>query len=58
MDLEPEPLYEVECILKWGKVRIGRKNSREFLVTWHRYPLDEAQWTREANFTYPTLLPQ
>ena len=56
MDLQPEPLYEVEHILKWRKVRVGRRSSREFLVTWRGHPLDEAQWILEANFTYPTLL--
>ena len=33
VDLEPEPLYEVERILKWRKVRVGRRSTREFLVT-------------------------
>ena len=51
MDLQPEPLYEVEHILKWRKVRVGRRSSREFLVTWRGHPLDEAQWILEANFT-------
>ena len=58
VDLEPEPLYEVERILKWRKVRVGRRSTREFLVTWRGYPLDEAQWIPEANFTYPALLRQ
>ena len=56
VDLEPEPLYEVERILKWRKVRIGRRSAREFLVTWRGYPLYEAQWIPEANFTYLALL--
>ena len=60
VDLEPEPLYKVEriLILKWRKVRVGRRSTREFLVTWRGYPLDEAQWIPEANFTYPVLLRQ
>ena len=58
VDLELEPLYEVERILKWRKVRVGRRSTREFLVTWHGYPLDEAQWIPEANFTYLELLQQ
>ena len=56
VDLELEPLYEVERILKWRKVRVGKRSTREFLVTWRGYPLDEVQWIPEANFTYPTLL--
>ena len=44
VDLEPEPLYKVGRILKWRKVRVGRRSTREFWVTWRGYPLDEAQW--------------
>ena len=58
VDLELEPLYEVERILKWRKVRVGRRSTREFLVIWRGYPLDEAQWIPKANFTYPELLRQ
>ena len=28
VDLEPEPLYEVEHILKWRKMRVGRISTR------------------------------
>ena len=58
VDVEPESVYEVECISKWRKVKVGRKNTREFLVTWHGYPLEEAQWIPEANFRYPAQLRQ
>ena len=58
VDLEPEPRYEVERLLQWRKVKKGRKTTREFLVTWTGYPLDEAQWIPETNFTYPALLKQ
>ena len=56
--VESEPVYEVERILQWLKVKKGRKTTREFLVTWTGYPLDEAQWIPETNFTYPALLKQ
>ena len=57
-DIEPEtqPVYEVEKILRWRKVQLGRKKTREFLVTWHGYPLEEAMWIPEENFTYPRLI--
>ena len=58
VDLESEPLYEVKRILKWRKVKVGRQSTWELLVTWRGYPLDEAQWISEANFTYPTLFRQ
>ena len=44
VDMEPEPVYEVDKILKSHKVKVGRRTTREFLVTWCGYPLDEAQW--------------
>ena len=57
-DIEPvkEPVYEVEKILRWRKVQKGRKTIREFLVTWTGYPLEEAMWIPEENFTYPRLI--
>ena len=58
VDLELEPRYEVERILKQEKVKTGRKSSLEFLVAWRGQALDEAQWIPDANFTYPTLLKQ
>ena len=34
VDLEPEPVYTVERIVKWRRVMIGRRKTREFLVLW------------------------
>ena len=63
VDLQPEdielpakPTYEVERILRWRRVQIGRRKIREFLVTWHGYPLEEAMWIPESNFHYPEQL--
>ena len=36
----------------------GRKRYREFLVNWTGYPLEEAMWILEKNFTYPKLIKQ
>ena len=58
VELEPEPVYTVERILKWRRVKVGRRLTREFLVIWQGYPLDEAQWIPEANFKYPAQLRQ
>ena len=57
-DIEPmrEPVYEVEKLLRWRKVQKGRKTIREYLVTWTGYPLEEAMWIPEENFTYPRLI--
>ena len=55
MDIEPAAklTYEVERILRWRKVQIGRKKTMEFLVTWHGYPLEEPTWALERNFPLP-----
>ena len=57
-EIEPEtrPTYEVERILRWRRVQVGRKRMREFLVTWHGYPLEEAMWIPETNFHFPEQL--
>ena len=52
----PKPTYEVERILRWRRVQVGRKKMREFLVTWHGYPLEEAMWIPESNFHFPAQL--
>ena len=57
-ELEPAEIHEVENILKWRKVKVGRKASREFLVTWTGFPLDEAQWIPESDFPFPDELRQ
>ena len=43
----------MERILKWWKVQGGHRGEKEALVTWTRYPLEEAQWINEENFTDP-----
>ena len=59
-NVEPatEPVYKVEKLLRWRWVTKGRKRYREFLVTWTSYPLEEAMWIPEKNFTYPKLIKQ
>ena len=43
----------MERILKWRKVPGGRRGEKEVLVTWTGYPLEEAQWINERNFSDP-----
>ena len=40
-------------MLKWRKTQGGRRGEKEVLVTWTGYPLKEAQWIPEKNFTDP-----
>ena len=56
VEVEDTPHYEVERILRWRKVRQGRRTTREFLVTWTGYPLDKAEWIPERNFPDPAGL--
>ena len=44
-------IYEVENILRWRKRKKGNKLIHEFLVVWTGYPLEEAMWEPETNFS-------
>ena len=55
-EVEGTPYYTVERILRWRKIRRGRRSEREFLVIWKGYPVDEAEWISERNFADPTGL--
>ena len=42
-DLEvEEPYYEIEKILRWKKVKRGRRILKEYLVLWKNYPITKA----------------
>ena len=56
VELTTAPLYEVDRLLKWRKIRVGRRVTREFLVTWKDISLDEAEWVAEADFEDKTEL--
>ena len=46
----------MERILRWRKIRRGRRHEREYLVIWKGYPVDEAEWISERNFADPAGL--
>ena len=50
VELTTEPMYEVDRILKWHKVKVSRRHTREFLITWKDVALDEAKWVVEVDF--------
>ena len=56
VDTPEEPFYEVDKIVKWRKIKRGRRTIREFLVTWTGYPLEDAQWIPESNWRDPRKL--
>jgi hypothetical protein len=43
--------YEIERLLRWRRVTIGRRRTREFLVLWRGWPLEDASWVPEQNVT-------
>ena len=58
-DLEvEEPYYEIEKILRWRKVKRGRKILKEYLVLWKGYPVTEASWIQAEQFSNPDQLQQ
>ena len=51
-ELEPQVddrEYEIEKLLRWRPVRVGNQRSREFLVLYKGYGLDDASWVREQD---------
>ena len=53
-----EPYYEIEKILRWRKVKRGRKILKEYLVLWKGYPNTEASWIQAKQFSHPNQLQQ
>ena len=51
-----EPYWEVEKILRWRKVKRGRKIVKEYLVLWKGFPASEASWVSIEQFIRPELL--
>ena len=56
IEVEEEPHYLVERILRWRRVKRGRRSIWEFLVTWTGYPMDEAEWIPGSYFSDPAGL--
>ena len=51
-----EPYYEIERILRWRKGKRGRKIIKEYLALWKGYPVTEASWVPQENFSHPEQL--
>ena len=56
VDNPEEPFYEGDKIVKWKKIKRGRRTIREFLVIWTGYPLEKVQWIPESNWRDPKKL--
>ena len=51
-----EPYYEVEEILRWRKVKIKNRITKQYLVLWRGYPVEDAMWIEANQFSYPEQL--
>ena len=56
VDTPEEPFHEVDKIVKWRKIKRGRRTIGEFLATWMGCPLEDAQWIPESNWRDPRKL--
>ena len=43
-DVNDDRELEVEKLLRWRRVSIGKKRTREFLVLWRGWPLEDSTW--------------
>ena len=50
---QPKPTYEVERILRWRRVQIGRKRTREFFGDLARLPARGGNVGTRAEFSLP-----
>ena len=51
-----EPYYDIERILRWRKVKRGRKFLKEYLILWKGFPVEEASWVQADQFSHPDQL--
>ena len=51
-----EPYYEIERILRWGKIKRNKKIIQEYLVLWKGFPVEEASWVQVNQFSQPGQL--
>ena len=49
LNIDGEPRFEVEKILRWRR-KAGGNHTKEYLVLWAGYPLEEATWEPEEHF--------
>ena len=58
LDLDQPAEYEVEKIIRMRRVlkRNGKFSHNEYLTMWTGYPIEEATWEPESNFTDAAVL--
>ena len=53
---EGEELWETEKLLRWRWRKLGNRKMKEFLVLWKGFPLHEASWVLQRDFTHQDIL--
>ena len=53
-----EPYYDIENILRWRKIKRGRRILKEHIVLWKGYRITEASWIQAEQFSHPDQLQQ
>ena len=56
LQAEGDDEFEIERLLRWRRVTVGRRRIREFLILWRGWPLDDATWVREDDITPETTI--
>ena len=52
-DADDQPVYEIEKFLRWRYRKTRNRKTREFLVIWKGYPVEEASWIPEDTSSVP-----
>ena len=56
LEVPDDTMYEVERVLRYRKRKRKNKIIREFLTVWEGFPLEDASWEPEENFSDPAQL--
>ena len=51
LEVPDETMYEVERVLRYCKRRRKSWTIHEFLIVWTGFPLEDASWEPEGNFS-------
>lgn len=59
LELEDDRSYKVEKLLQWRQSGPSkRRKTKDFLVLWPGYFIDEASWIPAYSFDFPEELPK
>ena len=55
-DADQHQYFDIEKILRWWWSSKTRRRRLEFVVLWHGYPVEEAEWIPTSFFSDPDAL--